>query len=248
MESSESTDTERNERRRGSDSHRSRHRVRRSLAPLALIAVAAVACNRVDDEWHSTSQLSEALLTVGDMGGTWRETQRDIFDERAVENPVLDTTFFCPSEAGVSTTLDDLAGQSGADVEMQVKGTSRMMRLQAWENGDAERFFDTLSTAVTRCDGIEWTEPDAGITVKFDAVEGPDVGDDSAHWLNIASPPADNPDAKFGGASRTSVARFGNVVMILQIGDYSLQPESVMMDDVEWRTIVERAAAKIAEL
>lgn len=221
---------------------------RPNLLLLVLGATALFGCHSSTGSWHSTTELSEALLTVSDMGGEWRETQRDVFDERAVENPVIDSSLFCPAASRIASTLDALAGQAGADVEMQMKETTRMMRLQAWDNPDASAFFTAVSTAVTTCDGVEWTDADVGVTTTFEAVAGPTIGDDSVHWAIVSSPPADNPDGKFGGAGRTSVARFDDVIMVLQVGDFALDPTSVAMSPSDWRALVTLAAEKIGDL
>ena len=215
---------------------------------LLITTLLVAGCRSVSEEWHSTSELSDALLTVSDLDGRWQETQRDMFDERGDENPVIDPTSFCPAAAEPAATLTGLAGQSGADVEMQVEGTSRMLRLQAWDNENATRFLSAVSTAADACDGIEWTDESVGVTSTFEVIDGPELGDESVHWIQVASPPADNPDAKFGGAGRTTVARYGSVVMVLQVGDFGLDPESQMMSEVEWLDLVNLAADQIAEL
>jgi len=87
-----------------------------------------------------------------------------------------------------------------------------------------------------------------GASTAFDLIEGPSVGDESIHWIVTSFPPSDNPDGKFGGAGRTTVARFGNVTMVLQVGDFALDPTSVLMPEDDWRGLVLKAAAKIDEL
>ena len=82
----------------------------KTRAPLTLLFdVFANGCRDVDETWHSTSEISRALLTVSDLGGNWRETQRDIFDERAVENPVLDRSLFCPASPSAPPSLSKRA-------------------------------------------------------------------------------------------------------------------------------------------
>lgn len=214
------------------------------LAGLVLIA----GCRQVSGEPHSTTELSDALLTVSDLGAEWQESQRDIFDERANENPVIDASTFCPEVVESVGVLDDLAGQAGADVEMRAKSTTRMMRLQAWDNEDSDRFFSKISDIVRTCDGTKWSDDAVGTSTTFDLIDGPSVGDESIHWIVTSSPPSDNPDGKFGGAGRTTVARFGNVTMVLQVGDFALDPTSVLMPEDDWRGLVLKAAAKIDEL
>jgi hypothetical protein len=45
----------------------------------------------------------------------------------------------------------------------------------------------------------------------------------------------------------TAVARIGDVIMVLQIGDYRVTSTSETLSDDEWREIVQRAADKLAD-
>lgn len=224
--------------------------VRRGSIALVVVAVLApvTGCKTVEGDWHSTTELSDALLTVTDLGDAWRETQRDVFDLREPENPVLDPSYFCPAAEMTSTRIDTLAGQSGADVEMRMKDSTRMMRLQAWNNTEASKFFELVSTAVTLCDGAQWTDESVGVTTTLDEVEGPKTGSEAVHWLVVHSPPANNPDGKFGGSEHVSVVRFDGVIMLLQVGDYSLDPAAASIADDDWWVLVALAAKKIDDL
>lgn len=214
--------------------------------PLAgLLAVSG--CKTASDTYVSPTELVTALLTVDELGTDWRENQRDAFDERAQENPVIDTGQFCADGLSTASTLESLAGQSGADVEMQVKESTRMLRLQAWSNADVDEFFSAARSAARACDNQEWTDAQS-VAYSFDVVDGPDIGDDVFHWKLLASPPAEKPEKMFGVAGRTSVARFGNVLMLLEIGDYAPDAASQILDTDKWAKIVSMAGAKIDAL
>lgn len=217
--------------------------------PLALFiaALALAGCRTADETLHPPSELVGALLTVNDVGTDWRETQRDAFDERENENPVIDATQFCAAGASDAAALPDLAGQAGADVEMQRKESSRMLRMQAWSNAEVGEFFDTVEAAAKACDNTEWTDAD-GVTYSFDVIDGPGIGKEVVHWKVIASPPAGKPEKEFGAAGRTTVARYGDTIMMLEIGDFAPDPAGQMLDEDEWGRIVSAAGDKIDEL
>lgn len=217
--------------------------------PLALFigALALAGCRTADETLHPPSELVGALLTVNDVGTDWRESQRDAFDEREVENPVIDAMQFCAAGASDAAALTDLAGKAGADVEMQRKEFSRMLRMQAWSNAEVGEFFDTVESAAKACDNTEWTDAD-GVTHSFDVIDGPGLGKEVVHWKVISSPPAGKPEKEFGAAGRTTVARYGDTIMMLEIGDFAPDPAGQMLDEDEWGRIVSAAGDKIDEL
>lgn len=221
----------------------------RSRTVVALLACAALlpACRTANDTLQSPSDLVVGLLTVDDVGTDWRETQRDAFDRREQENPVLDDHQFCTAGATDAGRLTGLAGQAGADVEMQEKDSSRRLRLQAWSNNDVDEFFDAAQAAAEACDNTEWTDVD-GVTYSFDVIDGPDIGDDVIHWKVLASPPAGKPEKVFGAAGRTTVARYGKTLMLLEAGDFAPDAALQLMSQEEWAEIVNRAGSKIDSL
>lgn len=212
---------------------------------VGLLALAG--CRTANDTLRSPEDLVKGLLTVDDLGTDWRETQRDAFDERQQENPVIDSQQFCSAGLGDAAKLTPLAGTAGADVEMQVKESSRMLRLQAWSNDDVSEFFDAAKTAVEACDNLEWTDKD-GVTYSFDKIDGPSIGDEVIHWKILASPPSEHPEKKFGAAGRTTVVRYGKTLMMLEVGDFAPDAASQMMTEEEWAEIVNRAGSKIDSL
>lgn len=218
------------------------------VASSIAVVAAMVGCRTVSDGWYSTSDLSEALLTVSDVEAGWRERQRDIFDVREAENPVLEPSTFCPAASAEVSSLEILAGQSGADVEMQRKDATRLLRSQAWNNETTQEFFDAVTSIVALCAGEPWTDTSVGVTSSMDRISGPEIGDESIHWRSISSPPSDNSAGKFGGVGRTTVARFGKVIMMVQIADFALDPSAVEISENEWTDLVELAAAKMSEL
>lgn len=212
----------------------------------ALIAVILGGCTKSAD--RSPEALSKGLLDITDMPGEWQETQRDVYTTRGVENPSIDPSTWCPGAKEEVTKLDDLAGDAGADVEMQMQvdgaEVPRMMRLQAWRSDSASDYFEELVTVVNICDDAKWTE-EPGVTQETWKIDGPEVGDESVSWGSQLVPPEGKEMAASSG--RTTVARLGEVIMVLQIGDFTASSSAGELGDADWREIVQRAADKLAD-
>lgn len=210
------------------------------------LALVLGACAKSVDK--SPEGLSERLLGITDMPGTWRETQRDVFTTRANENPSIDPSIWCPKSADETAKLTGLAGDAGADVEMQMevdgKEVPRLMRLQAWRADNVRKYFETAQTVVNICDGAKWTE-EPGVSQEMWKIDGPEVGDESVSWGSTMSPPESTDKASSSG--RTTIARLGEVIMVLQIGDFTVGGTSKALGDDEWREIVQRAADKLSD-
>lgn len=217
----------------------------RSVGVGALV-VAIRACAKTADK--SPEGLSDRLLGITDTPGAWRETQRDVFTTRTNENPSIDPSIWCPKSASEAAKLIDLAGDAGADVEMQMevdgKEVPRLMRLQAWRNDDVRNYFATAQTVVNICDGAKWTE-EPGVVQEMWKIDGPEVGDESVSWGSTMAPPASTDKPTSSG--RTTIARLGEVIMVLQIGDYTAGREVSALSDSDWREIVQRAADKLSD-
>lgn len=194
----------------------------------------------------SAESLSEALLTVTDMPKGWEETQRQVFDERGNENPSIDPSVWCAEASDSSGNLVVLAGESGADVEMNWTAGSgpRMMRLQAWSNKDVNDYLSEVRRSAESCDGVKSTDAN-GVTTETHLITGRTVGDESVSWSDSVTPPVSVVKDKFESVGRTTVARFGKVVMVLQIGDSAPAGTATLMDEDDWWSIVELAASKI---
>ncbi|MEY3691636.1 MAG: hypothetical protein RJB57_1292, partial [Actinomycetota bacterium] len=157
---------------------------------------------------------------------------------------------WCPAAGMVTENLVDLAGQSGADVEMMSEGpsgTPRMMRLQAWANDDVEDYFRDAREAVMICDGQSVTA-DSGAVENFSVVEGRDIGDESVSWAQKTTPPPVTQSEKMESVSRTTIARFGSIIMVMQLGDVAFTGSAVAMDEDEWWSVVELAGKKLDTL
>ena len=171
---------------------------------LSCVALGLSGCTKSADT--SPEGLAGGLLDITDMPGDWQETQRDVFETRGDENPSIDPSTWCPEASDAAAGLDDLAGDAGADVEMQMqidgKEIPRLMRLQVWRNDDVRTYFADVLTVLNICDGA---------------------------------------------MGRTTVARIGEAIMVLQIGDF-MTPSSIgELSDDDWREIVQRAADKLAD-
>jgi len=216
------------------------------VAVLLLGGVGLVGCTKSADQ--SPEGLSKGLLDITDMPGEWRETQRDIYDTRSNENPSIDPSTWCPDGADEAAGLEALAGDAGADVEMQMQvdgnEVPRLMRLQAWRNDSVRQYFAQILTVVNVCDNAKWTQ-DPGVTQEVRKIDGPDVGDESVSWGTSLVPPEGKEVARSTGY--TTVARIGEVIMVLQIGDFATSSTSDVLTDEEWREIVQRAADKLSD-
>ena len=226
----------------------------RSVLVCAL-ALTVVSCSDDVDEGTQKIQtakaLSDSLLTVTDMPAGWEETQRQVFEKRENENPSIDPSVWCPAAQKTAAPLVALAGDSGADVEMSRsqgdgKGAT-MMRLQAWSNEDAEEYYTTAALAAEKCDGVSSTD-DAGVTTQITLITTKSIGDESVSWSERVDPPTALSSEKFSTVSRTTIARFGSVIMVIQIGDAAPSGSVELMDETTWWGIVSTAGDKLAKI
>jgi len=142
------------------------------------------------------------------------------------------------------------ASRTGADVEMQADDTNdgaRMMRLQAWSNDDVNTYFESAAEAARICDGQSVTDAD-GVGRSWDLIQGRDIGDESVSWTERTVPPEDTRGDKFESIGRTTIARFGDIVMVMQMGDANWTGTTEQMDEADWWAIVELAGKKLAIL
>lgn len=223
---------------------------RRVMVCLA-VAVALASCTRsAEGQLPTPEMISDALPTITEMPGKWNESQRQVFTERSPENPSIDPSIWCPDAAEVTRNLIELAGESGADVEMQAvtdNDSPRLMRLQAWANDDVEDYFGDASEAARVCDGATVTDAD-GVTNSYEVVTARDIGDESISWIQTMEPPASAGGEKMSSVGRTTIARFGSIVMVLQVGDIVTSAGEPLMDEDEWWSIVELAGGKLDDL
>jgi hypothetical protein len=184
------------------------------------------------------------------MPAGWDESQRQLFDERGNENPSIDPSVWCPAAADAAENLVELAGRSGADVEMQQErpaGMPRMMRLQAWANDDVEDYLRDAEEAVRICDGETVTQ-DSGAVETYSVIEGRDIGDESISWMQKTTPPPATQGDKLESVGRTTIARFGSIVMVMQLGDAGFTGEAAALDEDDWWSIVELAGERLDDL
>lgn len=224
-------------------------------ALLFLLTFSVLSCtDDVDDatqKLQTAKALSDSLLTVTDMPQGWEETQRQVFEKRENENPSIDPSIWCAAAQKTAEPLVVLAGDSGADVEMSRsqgggKGAT-MMRLQAWSNKDVEEYYATAALAAEKCDGVTSTD-DAGVTTRIKLITGKSIGDESVSWSEQVDPPTGLSSDKFSSLGRTTVARFGSVIMVLQIGDAGPSSSVALMDETTWWNIVSQAGDKLAKI
>lgn len=231
-----------------------KHAGRTGIAILLVVASAATtSCTRRSGVKYPTpEQLSSGLLTVTDVESKWNETQRQVFDTRGNENPSIDPSIWCPAASTTANDLVNLAGDGGADVEMELKksqaGTgSRLLREQAWSNENVKEYFTTASSAVDSCDGAEWTDQDSGVTNSIEKLSDAGVGDESVGFSSTLTPPASAEGEKFSGTGRLIIVRVKNTILVLQAGDFGPTGSASEMTDSEWKSLVETAVDKITQ-
>lgn len=226
--------------------------MRAKLVPVVVaLSLVGVSCTRsAEGQLPTPEMISDALPTITDMPGEWDETQRQVFETREPENPSIDPSVWCPDSDMVTKNLVELAGESGADVEMQARtegGTVRMMRLQAWANDDVEAYFRDAKEAARICDGAEVTS-ESGAVEKYAIVVGRDIGDESVSWMQTTTPPLATQGDKMEVIGRTTIARFGSIIMVMQLGDMAFTGQTAAMDEDEWWSIVEDAGRRLNDL
>ena len=219
---------------------------------IALVLVASVTgCTKsATGQKPTPAMLSDALPSITDMPGSWAETQRQVFEERGVENPSIDPSVWCDEAVDATEDLVALAGDSGADVEMEARGVqsgARMMRLQAWSNEDVSAYVSDVVEAVRMCDGKTVIDRD-GVGRSWELIDDRRIGDESVSWIETTVPPEDVQAEKFSSIGRTAVARFGDVVMVLQLGDANLTGRTEPMAEEDWWAIVELAGQRLDDL
>lgn len=223
----------------------------RSFIPVVLLTVVLTGCNRsATGQKPTPAMLSDALVTITDMPGSWNETQRQAFSQRGPENPSIDPSLWCPQASAVTKNLVAYAGQSGADVEMQLTGeptVRRMMRLQAWANDDVKAYFRDAKEAVRICDGETFTDA-AGVSTTISSNSGHSLGDESIHWSEAIRPPSGVVGDKLMSVSRLTIARFGDVIMVLQIGDAVNPGQTSGLAEAKWWAIVSVAGERLHNL
>lgn len=225
--------------------------MKKSLILITVGFFALASCTKsAEGQLPTPEMLSETLPTITDMPGNWNESQRQVFAVRGDENPSIDPSVWCPAAKEVTKNLIALAGTSGADVEMQAEtqdGHPRMMRLQAWANDDVEDYFRDAKEAVRMCDGQSVTAS-GGASEKYSVIEGRDIGDESISWKQTTTPPPTTQTEKLQTVGRTTIARFGSIVMVLQLGDMAWTGSVNPMDEDAWWDIVELAGKKLDSL
>ena len=195
-------------------------------------------------------QISDALPTITDFEGDWAETQRQVFEMRDPENPSLDPSVWCSAVAELTANLPELAGQAGADVEMSLQQSGQptsLMRIQAGSNDDVDTYFGNAAEAARICDGTSSID-EIGVTMTTRLISNRDIGDESISWSDETVPPPSTQKDKMASIGRTTIARFGDILMIAQVGTVNWTGAQALMDEEQWWDIVEIAGKKLHDL
>lgn len=221
-----------------------------TIATLATILLLTSCTKSAEGQLPTPEMLSDELPTITEMPGSWNESQRQVFAVRGNENPSIDPSVWCPAAKEVTKNLVSLAGPSGADVEMQAvmkEGHPRMMRLQAWANDDVEDYFRDAKEGARVCDG-ETVTASSGATEKYSIIKNRDIGDESISWQQTTTPPVTTQTEKLQSISRTTIARFGSIIMVMQMGDMAWTGTVDPMNEDDWWDIVELTGKKLDAL
>ncbi len=206
---------------------------------------------------YSPADLGERLLAPGGMGPGWTESQRDVFETRAPENPSIDPSLWCPDyPTGKSDQLVSLAGDAGADVELQLGDPTAAeqptygLRQQAWSNRDAVDYLRELTDAVRICSGATWegTGEDVGAEYRLTPLEAPTVGDEAVAVLVAITLSPEDGEPTMVMRQRMAAVRAGSIVMVLQEGDLLDIDEEPSTSDAEFDALIEQAARPFVEL
>jgi hypothetical protein len=123
----------------------------------------------------------------------------------------------------------------------------RLMRLQAWANDDVRDYFREASEAARICDGVTNTD-ETGATSITALITGRDIGDESISWSDTIVPPPGTEKDKQQVVGRTTIARFGDIIMVLQLGDVGPVGSTELMSEDDWWSVVEIAGKKLENL
>jgi len=212
---------------------------------LALGLVSATAACGGGDPARTGAQLDAVLLAPADLGEGWTQTQRQVFTERGPEHPSIDPSVWCPAAEDDGARLVKLAGSSGADVELEGAGGDpvRLIRQQAWSNGDARTFFRTVVAAVTACRDATWQGED-GSTATFTVLTAPTTGEEAVSFSVEATIHGTDGDTLW--QARHVVARTGSTVMVLDGSE--IRPATGAPAGTWWSGVVDAAGTKLARL
>ena len=76
-------------------------------------------------------------MDLTDLESQWNETQHQVFTTRSEQNPSSDPSSWCPDAVEIAEPQVNIAGEEGADVEMEFKalsGSAQLMRRQVWSS------------------------------------------------------------------------------------------------------------------
>ena len=212
-----------------------------------LCSLIITSCNRVrngDSRYVSTTDLSQALVETGDLPSGWSETQRDLFDMRQPENPSIDNSLWCPKATSSLGKLSKLAGDAGADVEMEYRkdtGVAVALRLQAWSNEDVREYFSLATRLVEQCDDETWT--DSEVSYVENIVDGVDIGKNSISWeVNIASSALSN---DFSSTNRITMVLVGDVLGVVQYGQNTTETSFGQPENAAWLIVLDAALKRL---
>ena len=215
------------------------------LVTSCLVFVAS--CNRVRDgdaNYVSTTDLSQALIEVSDLPAGWSETQRDMFDVREPENPSIDNSLWCPEASASLKELTNLAGDAGADAEMEFREGSDVavaLRLQAWSNENVRDYFSLATRLIEKCADEKWTDEEVDYTENI--VDDVDLGEDSITWeVVIASSGASK---AFSSTNRITMVMRGDVLAVLQYGRNTTVAPFGQAERAEWLTVLKAVTARL---
>lgn len=235
----------------------------RSLPIVLAVALSLSACATDDSTNSSTSisalststnpsqsgptpnELAAALVTPGDLGAGWQTMQSQTFTSRD-GIPVVDSSIWCPSAMSSMASLASLAGNQGSIIGLRAvglaRGRSHQITEQLWSGPYASDFVNQFARGVLECEGKPWTDAE-GSGVVLDSLEVDTFGEVSASAIVVVT--ATEAGTQFVYRTRISVARIGDVVMILNEADAQEAGTAPLWSTDEWRSKTETIVSRI---
>jgi len=92
------------------------------------------------------------------------------------------------------------------------------------------------------------TTNESGAASTTALITGRDIGDESISWSDTIIPPPGTEKDKRQVIGRTTIARFGDIIMVLQLGDVGPVGSTELMNEDEWWSVVETAGKRLDTL
>jgi hypothetical protein len=231
--------------------------VRRS-ARWAVLALLLASCGSGGSTTTTTSytlsELSKGLLTPADVGTGWVQAEQQAPASTttvAISPTTAPSNDLCPEAGANATDFARITAGANATMVVLTAPSSTQDRPVAvienlWIVGDASTATAHVKAAVTSCLGKSWTSAN-GEQQTWTSISGlPRIGDDSISFLGTARETTKTGEVEW--YVPTTLARFGNVVVMLQGLDVHDAGTAPTLTIPQLDTIFTTAATKIQHM